>query len=463
MNKKESNIITLKLEYTCTDLEAIKDIQRRYSNLLRFTYNRLKKSTEKLSTAELSFMMKGCYNVNLDSWFFASAQYDARAMIEADEALNIKKRVFGGKQNNILRSQNKITREEYLENRLSPIYSVGEAGYKGNRKFKIIDYKTILFKPSKKEKYFLTLKGLSRNYKKYFDLLIQHQEIKDLAITYKLNQKYIYITFDLGKLEVGDIEATFIKDRVFAIDLNPDFVGYSVVDWKNSTEFKVISSGVISIKPLNDLDRKLKVSSNDKQRKYITNKRKYEIIEICNKLVTLAKHYQCEIFSMEDLNIKARDAKKGSSFNRIVNNQWCRNLFVSQIRKRLKLSLISLQEVIPNYSSFIGNLAYRYLELPDMCLSSIEIGRRGYEFYHQYVLKDKKKQKNIVINTDPQVLANITLSLEELSFVEPWESILELYSKIKKSKLRYRFQLNENDAVFSKYYSKQKVKLYAYI
>ena len=60
MNKKESNIITLKLEYTSTDLESIKDIQRRYSNLLRFTYNRLKKSTEKLSTAELSFMMNGC-------------------------------------------------------------------------------------------------------------------------------------------------------------------------------------------------------------------------------------------------------------------------------------------------------------------------------------------------------------------------------------------------------------------
>lgn len=54
--------------------------------------------------------------------------------------------------------------------------------------------------------------------------------------------------------------------------------------------------------------------------------------------------------------------------------------------------------VKPEYSSFIGNFLYRSLDLnlPDMCLSSIEIGRRAYEFYSQYITCTKEIKKNIV-------------------------------------------------------------------
>lgn len=154
---------------------------------------------------------------------------------------------------------------------------------------------------------------------------------------------------------------------------------------------------------------------------------------------------------MEDLNIESKDHKNGRSFNRLVNSQWCRDLFVHQIRKRLSLSMIQLEEIAAAYSSFIGNLAYRSLRLPDMCLSSIEIGRRAYEFHHQYVLKDKQTKKNIIFNNDPQVINNIVLSLEELNFIDTWESLKDLYDKIKESKLKYRFQLTDCNAVFSKY------------
>ena len=53
-------------------------------------------------------------------------------------------------------------------------------------------------------------------------------------------------------------------------------------------------------------------------------------------------------------------------------------------------------KVKPEYSSFIGNFLYRSLNLPDMILSSIEIGRRAYEFYNQYISKVKEIKKNIV-------------------------------------------------------------------
>ena len=53
-------------------------------------------------------------------------------------------------------------------------------------------------------------------------------------------------------------------------------------------------------------------------------------------------------------------------------------------------------KVKPEYSSFIGNFLYRSLNLQDIILASIEIERRGYEFYNQYISKTKEIKKNIV-------------------------------------------------------------------
>ena len=59
--------------------------------------------------------------------------------------------IFGGKTNFIKRCLNKISKEEFLKKRFLPIYSVGEANYKGNRLFEIKDKTEILFKPDKKQ------------------------------------------------------------------------------------------------------------------------------------------------------------------------------------------------------------------------------------------------------------------------------------------------------------------------
>ena len=63
-----------------------------------------------------------------------------------------------------------------------------------------------------------------------------------------------------------------IKNRIFSIDLNPNYVGWSITDWKSSSEYKVIKTGVISIKDINDYDNSLKkASSSDKRKFYINN------------------------------------------------------------------------------------------------------------------------------------------------------------------------------------------------
>ena len=77
----------------------------------------------------------------------------------------------------------------------------------------------------------------------------------------------------------------------------------------------------------------MKVSFDSPQKKYIVNKRKFEVIEIGYKLTKLANHFRCEIFSLEDLNIKSSDKSKGRNFNRLLNNQWNRTLLVNILEK----------------------------------------------------------------------------------------------------------------------------------
>ena len=165
------------------------------------------------------------------------------------------------------------------------------------------------------------------------------------------------------------------------------------------------------------------------------------------------------------MSIKPRDNKKGRKFNKKCNNQWNRNLIVNQIKKVCKLDKIKILEVAPNYSSFIGNLVYRKEHLFDPCLSSIEISRRGYEFVHQYILKDKKIEKNIIFGNFEKDKEVYKQSLEELGVNFPFETFQELYSKLKESKLRYRFPLEscKNLAVFSKNSIRNYQTLYKFI
>jgi len=169
------------------------------------------------------------------------------------------------------------------------------------------------------------------------------------------------------------------------LDLNPNYIGWSIVDWKSENQFNVIKSGIYSIKDLNDKDFNLKglhYSSDSKERIYLSNKRNYETLQIAKNIINKAIYYKCQIISIEDLKINSDDKNKGKKFNKLVNNLWNRNALVNNLTKRCNIFNIKLIKVKPEYSSFIGNFLYRSLNLPDMILASIELGRRAYEYYN---------------------------------------------------------------------------------
>ena len=113
----------------------------------------------------------------------------------------------------------------------------------------------------------------------------------------------------------------------------------------------------------------------------------------------------------------------------------------------------------PNYSSFVGNFLFRDLNLPDMTLASIEIGRRCYEFKSQYIDK-KYKKKNIILPDINDFNDRYVKSLEEFNIPGEIKDLVKIYYFLKNAKSRYRVSLDDlNHLEFSRCFSnKSKIK-----
>ena len=450
-------MITLKIKYSTESCNhvIIQEYRKQYSSVLHCAYNlRFNNISEK----DTEHQLKVLNNIDLiGSYLKKCAVKHATQLLEKKSD---KPMIFGGKKNFLLRCQGKISKDEFKQKRLSKLYIIGEGNQHANRFIQInSDLCSFTFKPNRNTNIQLTINGRYKRYQSTLQQLYILQQDKQIPLTYQLDDEYIYITYDESVVYKQCYKS--ILNRVFAIDLNPNYIGWSVVDWESSSEFKVISSGVISTKDINDFDNSLKgLPSTDTKKLYINNKRKYEVYEITKYLVQIATHYRCELFIREDLNIESSDKTLGKRFNKLVNNQWNRSKMISNIKKRCNIVGIRFLTVQANYSSFIGNFLYRDLELPDMVLSSIELGRRGYEFSLQYIKKVKDKVKNIIFPLISDFKDRYTKSLEEFGISGEVTGLKDIYYKLKNSKSRYRVSLDDlNHLEFSRCFSnKSKVK-----
>ena len=429
-------MVTLKLKYRLKDeqdMSFIRNYQRQYSSCLHFLYNRISDNPS-VTEKELRLLYDSVNNCSLiNKWLFQCAIGEARQIYNSHGS----KVIFGGKANYFKRNKLSITKEEYKAKRISPIYSIGEANYKGNRFFRLQDNFKIVFQPNRNSHHEMQLTGIGRNRAKILRRLTELANQKKVTITYNLSSEYVWISYDENT--VNNIETPKINNRVFAIDMNPNYIGWSIVDWKSSSVFRIVKEGIISIKELNDYDNKQKIDST--RRKHISNIRHHVIIEICKNLVDTASYYRCDKFVLEDLKFNTNGSY--SKLNRLTKNQWCRDLFVANITKRCNIYNINVIKVKSEYSSFIGNFIFRQVtDMPDMVLASIEIGRRGYEYSNQYIDKTKNKKKNIVFPDIFDFNDFYAKSLEEFSIKEKPDNMLILYSYIKNTKMTYRVPIS---------------------
>ena len=102
------------------------------------------------------------------------------------------------------------------------------------------------------------------------------------------------MTYNVDKVfdEVSK-DYTPVKNRVMAIDKNPNYIGYSVVEWKDSRTYVILETGVINLKEFSDaltvLNKLGDVESDDPRRIRIYNKRKHEMLEVSKHLCLIAQ------------------------------------------------------------------------------------------------------------------------------------------------------------------------------
>lgn len=465
---KTYNTIKLPVEYSSTDdLNLVLAYQRQQTHIVRSVFRKCEKNEH------CDFNSFNHYNDIdlLDSWWKMSAVYEGKAKYDAKKKIEKKEKhisiCFGSKQLMNDYKSGKISKDEFRIKRLNPLISIGEKfsgtkPVKANRKFKLSNDVSCVYALLNKQKIKININSdLHGKYKDILPLLYKHQEAGDMPITYRLDSEYIYITYAVEYLiQNNPKQNNSVKDRVFAIDLNPNYVGWSVVDWESSSEFNIIDSGVVSLKDLNDKERKLHLPSSDPRRKHLSNVRQNEVYLISQYLITKAAHYRCGMFGIEKLVMESKDTQKGKRLNRLINNQWNRDKLVSNLKKRCVYAQIDFVEVLPNYSSFVGNFLYRSLNLPDMCLASIEIGRRTYEFKHQYIIKDKEQIKNIMFPRLSDFKNFMEGSVEEfdLKGMKDSKSLKDIYSYFKDSKVTYRVSL---DSLKPEFLMMKSDKLYA--
>ena len=308
---------------------------------------------------------------------------------------------------------------------------------KGNRMFDFhFDNQYLTFKASKDKHIDIQLGNIHKKLQKELSKLNELCYDKKATVSIKLNNEYIWITYDEKLLEM---KFNCLKDnRVMGLDLNPNYIGLSVIEFNKENNFKVLYKQVFELKGLTD-----KNVSKDK--------RQYELIKICYTINSLINYWKCKKLSIEDLNIKSCDKGQGKNFNRLCNNVWDRSLISNKLLMLSNIYGYELVKVNPAYSSFICNLVYGNEMTPDMIAASIEIARRGYKKY-------EKKWFYPVFSIE---------CLDEqwkqtLTGVKDWKNA---FLKIKNSKVKYRVLLNDviQNAVFSKFNRKSKIISYLFI
>lgn len=430
---------TIKLKIK-NDINLTKELKE-FNSIVRFSFNRFQ---EGLKEKEVRSLVNELFKNNC--WFNQCAIKVSQQLFKKHKD---KKIIFGGRY--LLKQYMKklITKEEYSKAKLLPINIQGEACKKGNRLFNFdLTNSKITLKLLKKTHQEIEFCKPNKNQFRELSKIQELVENKQLTLTVSLNNDYIWLTFDESLLQLNEKFKDLKINRVLGIDLNPNYIGLSILEFNKNDEFKVIHKQVFDLSSLNITSKK---SSADKSSKYLTNKRKFEFIQVCYEINKLMNYWKCSKLCIEDLNIKSSDKKQGKSFNRLCNNVWNRNLVVNKLKLLSNIFGYELIEVNPVYSSFIGNLLYGSENCPDMIASSIEITRRGYKkyskgwFYPIFSIEHLNEQWK-----------------QTLSGIEDWKSA---FKEIKKSKLKYRFQLQDYliNAVFSKKYKQKKINLYCFI
>ena len=417
----------------------LSDAIRVYSSMFRMAFNRLQEGCSENDTRKkLQALFCVC------SWLASSAAKEAHGLVNTSGGRNV---LFGGKLNLVRYLKGLITKEQFKQRRLMPVCSIGESNYYGNRLFSFdLQNNRVVYKPFRTNHTEIQFCPVKRKLARELAMVQELADQKKMPVTVKFTDKYLYLTYD-ESLIYNEAYKGLKHNRVLGIDMNPNYIGVSVIEFGKADEFKVLHKEVFD---LTALTKPSGMASTDDKSKYLTNKLKHETLSIAHRINSLVDYWKCGKLAIEDLSIKPSDKQKGKTFNRLCNNRWERQLFVNKLKMLAGIHRYELVEVNPAYSSIVGNFAYGGPTTPDMVAASIEIARRAYKkfekgwFYPKFnveTLDERWKQT--------------------LAGVKTWKNA---FPKIKEAKLKYRFLLSDyiGNAVFSNFYKQRKWQRYVF-
>ena len=382
------------------------------SSMKRFVFNRLK---EKKTKVEINAELKEKFKCN--SYLRNSEIIDGSMAFDSAKKRNFDKLYFGQFKKF---QKGLIAKEEYRDSRNTGIYSVGEANQKGNRLFKVdVQNTKIVYKRACKEHYDLIIdEQLSSKRKALLSNIQSLMEEKKTPITFKVKNNYVYLTYDEKIVEKEKQFKDLKSNRVLGIDLNPNYFGISIIEFKEDDSLKVLYKEVIGLEELQSKPK---------------NKINFEIYEIDHHILNLCKNFKVSKLSVEDLKFK-KNKFWNKNLNRLCKNQFRYSMVKSHLTTLCSTYGVELIEVNAAYSSIIGNFVHGSDNCPDMVSASIEIARRAYKKFEKGWFQPKFVENKRL----KQVLGNQWK--EELG--QGYQSWKGLSGKIKESKLKYRFQLN---------------------
>lgn len=428
---------TVKLT-VCNDVDVLADMKV-FSSIVRVAFNRFQ---DGMAEKEVRAYCNARFNHN--SWFIQSAVKEGAALYKLNGDKHI---LFGGKNNLHQYLRGLIDKATFKHRRMLPIGIQGEKRCKGNRLFSFdLANQRLTYKPSKERHVEIRFLPMKKKIAAELSKVQEFAEQNQITVSIKISDKYVWLTYDESLIYDAGFKKLDRK-RVLGIDMNPNYIGVSVIEFDKNDSFKVLHKQVFDLSKLTVSSGK---ASTDSRSKYITNKLKYETIAIAHEISKLVNVWKCKTVAIEDLSIKPSDQKKGKKLNRLCNNKWERRLFVNKLKMLANLHKYELVEVNPTYSSIVGNFAYGSESAPDMVAASIEIARRAYKkfdkgwFYPRFniQLRDERWKQT-------------------LGSVEDWKG---LFSKIKETGLKYRFLLRDyvQNAVFSKNYIQKCYSIYTF-
>lgn len=422
----------------CNDVDVLDDM-RVFSSIVRVAFNRYQDGLEE---KEVRAYCNSMFDHN--SWFIQSAVKEAAAMYKLNGEKSI---LFGGKNNLHQYLKGLIDKATFKYRRLFPIGIQGEKLRSGNRLFALdLANQRLTYKPSKERHVEIQFLPMKKKIAKELSKVQELAEQNRITVSVKLSDKYVWLTYDEGFIYDARYKALKSK-RLLGIDMNPNYIGISVIEFDRNNEFNILHKQVFDLSKLTISSGK---ASTDSKSKYLTNKLKHETIVIAHEISKLVDVWKCKTVAIEDLSIKPKDHKKGKKLNKLCNNKWERRLFVNKMEMLANLHRFNLIEVNPAYSSIVGNVAYGSESTPDMVAASIEIARRAYKkfdkewFYPRFNIQFRDEQWK-----------------QTLGPVDDWKG---LFSKIKETGLKYRFLLRDyiQNAVFSKNYIQKCYSIYTF-